>query len=192
MQNVVMRHATKEDAPVFRRVFQMASEGLAPWVWQQAATPEKDERAISLERMEQKLGNATPGTAIVAEVGGQPAGGIITYDIGTEPEEIEEDTPGVFVPMIELENLAPCTHYINAIAVFPHFKGQGIGRKLLRAVYGNALENGMSLIAEDANPVAIGLYESEWFVEVARRPIVEAPGWTSPGKNWILMVRPPE
>ena len=134
----------------------------------------------------------TPGTAIVAEVGGQPAGGIITYDIGTEPEEIEEDTPGVFVPMIELENLAPCTHYINAIAVFPHFKGQGIGRKLLRAVYGNALENGMSLIAEDANPVAIGLYESEWFVEVARRPIVETPGWTSPGKNWILMVRPPE
>lgn len=192
MQNVVLRHATKKDAPVFRRVFQLASEGLAPWVWQQAATTEKDELAISLERMEQKLGSAVPGTAIVAEVGGQPAGGVITYDIGPEPEEIEDDTPAVFVPMIELENLAPRTHYINALAVFPHFKGQGIGRKLLHTVYANALENGMSLIAEDANPVALGLYESEGFVEIARRPVVEAPDWSCPGKNWILMVRPSE
>ena len=192
MQSVLIRPAGVDDAPVFRRVFELASEGLAPWVWQQAVTADKDAGAISLERMEAKLGAAAPGTALVAEMGGQPVGGVITYDIDAEPEEIEDDTPAVFVPLIELENRAPRTHYVNALAVFPRFQGQGIGRRLLRAVYRNALDHGMSLIAEDANLSAIGLYETEGFTEVARRPVVEAPGWSSPGQNWILMIRPPQ
>ena len=191
MQNVLLRPATIEDALVFRRVFELAGEGLAQWVWQQSATEEMDAAAIGLQRCEKKLAEAPPGTAIVAEVDGQVAGGVITYDIGDTPEEIEDDTPGVFVPLIELENRALRTHYVNALAVFPAFQGRGVGRKLLRAAEANALENGMSLIAEDANAKAIGLYQSEGYVETARLPVVEGAGWTSPGQNWILMIRPP-
>ena len=44
-----------------------------------------------------------------------------------------ETPPPVFVPLIELENLAPRTHYVNALAVFPQFQGRGLGRLLLRA-----------------------------------------------------------
>ena len=190
MQTVDIRTATLDDAPVFRRVFELASEGLAPWVWEQSAGPEKSVEEIALERMRDKLDKAAPGTCFVAEVDGQAAGGIITYDIGDIPEEIEEDTPGVFVPLIELENLAPRTHYINALAVFPEFQGRGLGRKLLRQVFCNALENGMSLIAEDGNAPALSLYASEGFAEAARRPIVEAEGWQKPGENWLLMLRP--
>ena len=191
MQDVLLRPATTEDALVFRRVFELAGEGLAQWVWQQSATEEMDAAAIGLQRCERKLAEAPPGTAIVAEVDGQVAGGVITYDIGDTPEEIEDDTPGVFVPLIELENRALRTHYVNALAVFPAFQGRGVGRKLLRAAEANALENGMSLIAEDANANAIGLYQSEGYVGTARLPVVEGSGWTSPGQNWILMIRPP-
>ena len=190
MQIVDIRAATIDDAPVFRRVFELASEGLAPWVWAQSAGPDRSVEDIALERMRDKLGKAAPGTCYVAELDGQAAGGIITYDIGDIPEEIEDDTPRVFVPMIELENLAPRTHYINALAVFPEFQGRGVGRKLLRQVFGNALENGMSLIAEDGNTPALALYTSEGFTEAARRPIVEAEGWHKPGENWLLMLRP--
>lgn len=191
MQDVLLRPATVEDAPVFRRVFALAGEGLAQWVWQQSATADEDAMTIGLRRCEKKLAETAPGTAIVAEVGGKVAGGVITYDIGDVPEEIEPDTPGVFVPLIALENQALRTHYVNALAVFPGFQGRGIGRKLLRAVAANALENGMSLIAEDANTNAIGLYQSEGYVETARLPVIEGDGWTSPGQNWILMIRPP-
>lgn len=191
MQTVLLRPSTTQDAPVFRRVFELASEGLAPWVWQQAATDEVDAADVGLLRCEKKLAEAAPGTAIVAEVGGQVAGGIITYDIGDVPEKIEPDTPEVFVPLIALENRALRTHYVNALAVFPGFQRRGVGRKLLRAVTINALEKGMSLIAEDANANAIGLYQSEGYVETARLPVIEGDGWTSPGENWILMIRPP-
>ena len=191
MQNVVLRNATVEDAPVFRRVFEQAGEGLAQWVWQQSATPDKHLRAVGLERVQKKLSTAEPGTVIVADLNGQAAGGVITYDIGAEPEAIEPDTPDVFVPLIELENQALRTHYVNALAVFPEFRGRGIGRMLLQAASANALENGMSLIAQNANRSAIALYESEGYVEVATRPVIEGQGWTSPGQTWSLMVRPP-
>lgn len=191
MQDVLLRPATIEDAPTFRRVFELAGEGLAQWVWQQSATADEDAGAVGLKRCARKLAEAAPGTAIVAEVNGQVAGGVITYDIGDTPEEIEPDTPDVFVSLIELENQALRTHYVNALAVFPGFQGRGVGRKLLRAAAANALENGMSLIAEDANTGAIALYESEGYVEVARRAVAEADGWSSPGQDWILMIQPP-
>ena len=192
LDTVLLRRATEDDALTFRRVFELASEGMAPWVWQRAAGPDEDALDIGLARMRKKLSGAAPGTAIVAEVDGQPAGGVITYDIGTEPEVIAPDTPPVFVPLIELENLAPETHYVNALAVFPGFQGLGVGRRLLRAAAANAGKNGMSLIVEDNNPAALGLYRSEWYEARAMRPVVEGGGWTCPGDNWILMIRPPE
>ena len=192
MQNLVLRPATLKDAPVFRRVFELASEGLAPWVWAQSAGPGETSDEIGLKRMQDKLTKAASGTAIVAEVDGQAAGGIITYDIGRIPEEFKDDTPAVFAPLIKLENLVPLTHYINAIAVFPEFQGLGIGRKLLRSVAVNALENGMSLIAEDSNQAALGLYRSEWYKERARLPLITADDWHCAGTEWILMTRAPE
>ncbi|WP_299843854.1 GNAT family N-acetyltransferase [uncultured Roseovarius sp.] len=192
MQNILLRPANTNDAPAFRRVFELASEGLAPWVWAQSAGPDGNLDDIVLQRMREKIEKSAQGTCLVAEVDGQTAGGVITYDIGDEPEAIEDDTPPLFKPLIQLENLAPRTHYVNALAVFPEFQGLGIGRKLLRAVAGNALEKGMSLIVEDSNVAALKLYRSEWYKEKARLPVVEAEGWQCPGTEWILMIRLPE
>lgn len=192
MLNIALRPAIETDAPALRRVFEIASEGLAPWVWAQSAGPDGDPATLGLQRMREKIANAAPDTCMVAELGGQVAGGVISYDIDDQPETIDADTPAVFAPLIELENLAPLTHYVNAIAVFPEFRGKGIGRRLLRAVAANAGRNGMSLIVEDHNYPAMALYRSEWYEAQALRPVVEAEGWSCPGQNWILMVRPAE
>ena len=37
----------------------------------------------------------------------------------------------MFVPLQELENLAPGTWYVNVLAVHPPFRGLGLGTKLL-------------------------------------------------------------
>ena len=192
MQNILLRHASNSDAPAFRRVFELASEGLAPWVWAQSADPDADAAKIGLQRMRDKIAKAAPGTCLVAELDGQVAGGVISYDIGDVPEAIDADTPAVFIPLIELENLAPQTHYVNALAVFPEFQGHGVGRRLLRAIAANAGRGGMSLIVEDSNHAAMALYRSEWYEARAMRPVAEAEGWACPGQNWILMVRPAE
>lgn len=190
MPGAALRPATVADAPALRRVFELASEGLAPWVWAQSAGPGAEAGMIGLERMRDKINNAAPGTCLVAELDGTVAGGVISYDIGALPEPIAPGTPPVFVPLIALENLAPQTHYVNALAVFPEFQGRGIGRRLLRAAATHAGANGMSLIVEDHNHAALALYRSEWYEARALRPVIEAPGWTCPGQNWILMVRP--
>ncbi len=192
LENILLRRATEDDALTFRQVFELASEGMAPWGWERAAAPGEDPLDVGLARMRKKISEAAPGTAIVAEVDGQPAGGVITYDIGTEPEEIAPDTPPVFVPLIELENLAPETHYVNVLAVFPGFQGLGVGRRLLRAAAANAGKKGMSIIVEEKNSAALGLYRSEWYEARAMRPVVEGDGWSCPGDNWILMIRPPD
>ncbi|KAA9084070.1 ribosomal protein S18-alanine N-acetyltransferase [Microbacterium radiodurans] len=62
---------------------------------------------------------------------------------------------------------------IQTIALDPHVRGTGRGRALLRALLAEARERGareMFLEVRADNPVASGLYLSEGFVEIARRP----------------------
>ena len=59
------------------------------------------------------------------------AGCLIGYEIPDNPEPLPDDMPAMFVPLQELENLAPGTWYINVLAVRPQFRNQGLGTKLL-------------------------------------------------------------
>ena len=62
---------------------------------------------------------------------------------------------------------------IQTIALEPRVRGGGRGRALLRALLEEARERGareMFLEVRADNPVACGLYVSEGFVEIARRP----------------------
>lgn len=187
-----LRPATTEDTRHFMRIFDLAGDGLAAYLWSEMAGPDADVDAVGYERIKGKLATAAPGTAFVAEAEGQVAGGVITYAIGSEPEAIGADTHPIVVPLIELENEAPQTHYVNALAVFPEYRGQGIGRMLLRKAGETPGRNGTSLIVEDHKIPARQLYQSEGFVEAARRPVVQGRGWRIPARDMILMVRPPQ
>ena len=60
----------------------------------------------------------------------------------------------MFVPLQELENLAPGTWYVNVLAVLPAFRGAGLGTKLLGLAddTGRKLgKRGMSVIVSDAS-----------------------------------------
>lgn len=62
---------------------------------------------------------------------------------------------------------------IQTIALDAEFRGHGRGRMLLRALIGEAAARGareLFLEVRADNPVAEGLYLSEGFVELARRP----------------------
>ncbi|SDQ97827.1 ribosomal protein S18-alanine N-acetyltransferase [Microbacterium sp. cf332] len=62
---------------------------------------------------------------------------------------------------------------IQTIALDAGLRGVGRGRALLRALVGEARERGareLFLEVRADNPVAHGLYVSEGFVEIARRP----------------------
>ena len=187
-----MRDAGKSDSADLARLVNLAGEGLPLYLWRQMAGGGEDPWEIGRERAARDSGGFSFRNSVVAEVGGKVAGAIIGYPITAEPEAIDStNTPAMFVPLLELENLAAGTWYINAVAVFPEARGLGVGSKLMRWAEQRASELGLrgpSLIVSDANQGARRLYERLGYKEVARRPMISEQ-WENAGKFWVLMIR---
>src|SRR5262245_39390764 len=99
--------------------------------------------------------------------------------------------PPMFVPLQELENLAPATWFVNILAVLPQYRNKGLGTKLLSLADENRRslgKGGMSVIVSDANHGARRLYERCGYRAVAARPMVKD-GWINDGENWILLAK---
>jgi ribosomal protein S18 acetylase RimI-like enzyme len=99
--------------------------------------------------------------------------------------------PAMFVPLQELENLAPGTWYVNVLAVLPLLRGAGLGTRLLGLAdeTGRSLgTRGMSVIVSDANTGARRLYERAGYSEAARR-IMMKEGWVNGGREWVLLTK---
>ena len=119
------------------------------------------------------------------------AGCLIGYEIPETPEPIGGDLPAMFVPLQELENLAPGTWYVNVLAVRPQFRGLGLGTRLLDFAdeTGRARgKHGMSVIVSDANPGARRLYQRCGYREAAARKMVKE-DWQNDGRNWVLLTK---
>jgi ribosomal protein S18 acetylase RimI-like enzyme len=99
----------------------------------------------------------------------------------------------MFVPLQELENLAPGTWYVNVLAAYPEQRGKGHGTRLLAVADSLAAEAnaaGLSIIVSDANTGARQLYERCGYRETARRRKI-LDGWAGPGKDWVRLVKQP-
>lgn len=78
--------------------------------------------------------------------------------------------------------------YITNIAVFPQFRGQGIGRALVGTLVSFARENGLSLLSLEVRPTnsaAISLYRSERFETVGFRRNF----YVKPAEDGLIMTR---
>ena len=99
--------------------------------------------------------------------------------------------PAMFVPLQELENLAPGAWYINVLAVRPQFRMQGLGTSLLGLADETAEalgRRGLSVIVSDANAGARRLYEHCGYKESATRLMVKE-NWTNDGQSWVLLTK---
>ena len=106
--------------------------------------------------------------ATIIEREGEAAGCLIGYAIADAPPALAPDTPAMFRPLQELENLAPGTWYVNVLAVLPAFRNAGLGTELLRLADRTGRElgsRGLSLIVSDANTGARRLYERNGYRE---------------------------
>jgi ribosomal protein S18 acetylase RimI-like enzyme len=193
-KHLTRRDAEKSDCPELARLINLAGEGLPYYLWQKMAAPNEDPWAIGQERAARETGSFSYRNSVVAEVDDRIVGVLIGYPVADEPEAVDiENTPPMFVPLLELENLATGTWYVNAVAVFPEARGLGVGSELMRLAERTATKLGLrgtSLIVADANRGARRLYERLGYVEVAMRPMVREQ-WQSPAENWVLMMRVP-
>ncbi len=185
------RKANISDAPFLAELVNHAGEGLPLYLWQKMAAEGETAWDVGRKRAAREEGSFSYRNAFLIEEAGEVAGGLVGYEISGEPEPIDADTPAMFVPLLELENLAPATWYINVLAVFPRFRGRGFGTRLIglaEEIGKSAGKRGMSLIVSDANPGARRLYERCGYGETAFRPMVKE-DWVNSGENWVLLTK---
>jgi ribosomal protein S18 acetylase RimI-like enzyme len=189
----LIRPATLRDATHLAALVDIAGEGLAGYFWSEMAGVGQSSFEVGRGRARRDEGAFTWRNAVVAEVGGDVAGALVGYKIAdiADPRDLEE-APPIVRPLAELEAEAPGHWYVNVLAVFPEYRGQGIGGALLR--HADALGKatapaGMAVIVASENEGAVRLYERTGYRPKARRPMVPFPGCKR-GGDWLLLTRP--
>lgn len=185
------RRAEIQDAPALAELVNYAGEGLPHYLWSRLANPGENAWDVGLARAAREEGSFSYRNAYLIQHDGQCAGALIGYEIAEAPEPVPADMPAMFVPLQELENLAPATWYVNVLAVMPQFRRQGLGSALLGLAEELAQElskPGLSVIVSDANGGARRLYERCGYAERESRPMVKE-GWRNEGRNWVLLTK---
>lgn len=185
------RPATPDDASALAELINFAGEGMPFYLWEKRAEPGESAWDVGKARALRTEGAFSYRNAFVSEVGGNVAAMLLGYGLPEEPGAIADDMPPMFVPLQELENIAPGSWYVNVLAVYPDHRGKGFGTRLLRLSEELARKEGrrsMSIIVADANTGARRLYERCGYIETARRPIVKE-DWVNPGENWVLLTK---
>jgi ribosomal protein S18 acetylase RimI-like enzyme len=186
------RRAKPEDAPALAEFINFAGEGLPLYLWTKMAGSGETPWDVGRMRARREEGGFSYRNAVVMDCDGEVVAGIVGYLLPDLPEAIDYDKmPAMFVPAQELENLAPGTWYLNALATRPQFRGRGYGARLLALAERLAKDQGakgVSILVSDANSGARRLYRRCGYREFAKRPMVKE-DCEIPGENWLLLTK---
>jgi ribosomal protein S18 acetylase RimI-like enzyme len=189
---MLIREAKASDAAHLVRFINMAADDLPLHFWQKSVGAAGDPWAFGKDRAQRETGSFSFRNAWLAEKRGEVAACLLGYPAEKAPGPIAPDTPAIFVPLLQLEALAPGSWYLNVLATYEAFRGKGLGRALLAHAETLAQEAGhhsISLIAADSHCDALRLYAAKGYQEIARRPVVKD-DWRVDAKEWILFTKP--
>lgn len=188
---MILRPATALDAPHLVRFINMAADDLPLHYWRKSVGPSGDPWALGRERAARETGNFSYRNAWLAELDGEIGACLLGYAAEETPSPITADTPPIFVPLLELEAMAPGSWYLNVLATYGGFRGKGLGSALLAQAEKIAADAGhrtISLIAADTHQDALRLYQAKGFRPVARRAVVKE-DWAVDASEWILFTK---
>ena len=158
----LIRQANAEDAAALARLIDIAGEGIPNWLWSRACEGNQTPLDVGTERARRPSGGFSFTNALVSERQGMVTGMVLSYPIDAMPEDDPDALPAPIAPFVELERHSVGTWYINALAAFPGYRGQGLGSSLLAAAERLARENGtsaMSIQVYAQNSGAVRLYQ---------------------------------
>jgi ribosomal protein S18 acetylase RimI-like enzyme len=191
--DATLRPARKSDAVALAALIDIAGEGIPVYLWNRMKAPGQSVFEFGRARAAREEGGFSYKNAIVAEVGGEVVAALVDYRL-EDPYDAGDlaELPEVVRPLVLLESKAPGSWYINVVAAFPEFRGQGIGARLLTLAEEHGSAQGAksaSMIVASENAGAMRLYARSGYKETARAAVVDYPGCAH-GGDWVLMVKP--
>jgi ribosomal protein S18 acetylase RimI-like enzyme len=189
--NITLRPATPRDATDIVLLGDMAGAGLPSHLWKLMAGPRQSPLEIGRVRALREEGSFSYRNTHMAEADGAVAGVLVGYPLA-DPVEIGklEEMHEIVRPLALLEADAPGHWYVNVLAVYPEFRGRGIGERLLALAdeLGRATASrGMAIIVAAENAGARRLYERHGYSLASRRPAAVSPGRQD--QEWLLLTR---
>ena len=178
---ITLRQATREDCERIARLYMIASDGLAEYIWSRIHSPGLTLLEIGTRRYARENASFSYRNCVVAEKDGAVVGMTLSFEMREPPPdgreaELASEVDPVLAPYAELEDYGSL--YVSALAVFSEHRGLGIGTRLLQESRRRARAmhlDRLSLICFEKNVGAMRLYRRLGFVELARRPIVPHP-----------------
>lgn len=196
MSEIVLRPAKKSDSADLALLDNLAGHGISLWFWQKAMGATRLGDAFIHGKNRLATDDAFYGwrsITVAVDKDDCILGSVCSY-INPEQDEdaaqIKRSAP-VFVPVFELSELVTGTWLVDVLAVYPNVQNKGIGKKLLDDSLKRAGEMGSkiaSLVTEDTNENAIGLYKSRGFETIDTRKYIEFDG-PAKTKEWLLMTK---
>ncbi len=172
MNSVTFRPAQKVDCHAIASLYSISSDGVADYIWTQLAAPGEDILEVGQRRYERENTLFSYQNCTLAIVNDTIIGMLVAFpmfvDVAAEPEE-----DPVLAPYSQLEE--DNSYYICGVALFPDYRGQGIGTRLMRLAETQAIAQGftkLSLIVFEQNAKAKHLYDRLGYREIDRRAIV--------------------
>jgi ribosomal protein S18 acetylase RimI-like enzyme len=168
----------------------IAGQGLAAVLWQSMA--EEGQSPIEIGRLRlQREDGLSYRNAQMVEVGGEVAGCLVGYRLEFDDDDLS-DAPPLVRGLIELELEVEDYWYVNILAVYPEYRGHGIGTMLLKEADRLGREGssrGMAIIVASGNIGARRLYERSGYTLLSKRGAPDYPGGRV-GQEWLLLTKP--
>jgi ribosomal protein S18 acetylase RimI-like enzyme len=197
------RSARRNDCRHIASLFLISSDGLAAYIWSRMqafshsagldASPIGEQSLIDIG--EQRC--AREGVAfsyqncLIAERAGAVIGMLHSFPMDEPPAPSQAESDPVLRPYAELEDYGSL--YISGVAVYPEYRRQGVGSRLLALAEDRARASALprlSLICFERNVGAMRLYARSGYSEIARRPVVPHPSLHYPDGDAILLAKP--
>jgi ribosomal protein S18 acetylase RimI-like enzyme len=170
------RPARKEDCRTIAELYRISSDGVADYIWRGLAEPGEEPIEVGERRYAREDTVFSYRNCTVAERRDEVTGMLVAFPVEEPDSDVgdpDEEVDPVLKPYSELER--PGSFYICGMALFPEYRGQGLGTRMLELARQQADRRGLdelSLIVFEQNVGAKHLYERYGFREMDRRPVV--------------------
>ena len=190
------RPAERRDSRKIAELFRIASDGVADYIWSTLARPGEPLLDVGEKRYAREGTAFSYQNCVVVERGDQVIGMVHRFAMETDPglpagPQPDSEPDSVLRPYSELE--LPGSLYISGMALFPEFRGKGLGSTLLDLAKAHARSQqfpAISLVAFAGNTGAVRLYNRHGFKIIHRRRVHPHPLIHYVGDALLMACRP--